>query len=210
MISTKSSLHKIGCLIRTHKVSSCWATTASLHEKFWIPKIRKFKGASNQLHEVYNMLQPSSQMARVQDFLTTEEREWRFIPPHGPHFRGLGSSSNIHAVPSEKNTGFLHFHLWGTPTLLAEIQACLHSRPLCALSSDPLNPTYLFPGQLLNGEPLPNYLLLTTLMSHATDFPGGNLPTTSNSFGNDGDPTIYRIFNSQQWQRTSPSLQPGE
>jgi len=28
MISTKSSLYKIGCLSRTHKVSSCWATTS--------------------------------------------------------------------------------------------------------------------------------------------------------------------------------------
>jgi hypothetical protein len=32
-----------------------------------------------------------------------------------------------------------------TSTLLAEIQSCLNSRPLCALSSDPLNPTYLSP-----------------------------------------------------------------
>ena len=87
--------------------------TASLHEKFWIPRIRNFKGASNQLHEVYNMLQPSSQMARVQDFLASDEREWRFIPPRGPHFRGLGSSSNIHEVQSE-NIGFLHCHLRGT------------------------------------------------------------------------------------------------
>ena len=39
-------------------------------------------------------------------------------------------------------------------TLLAEIEACLNSRPLCALSDDPFNPTYLSPGHFLIGEPI--------------------------------------------------------
>jgi transposase InsO family protein len=48
-----------------------------------------FKGATNELHEIYKMLQSTSQMATVQDFLATEGCDWRFIPPHGPHFVGL-------------------------------------------------------------------------------------------------------------------------
>jgi hypothetical protein len=39
-------------------------------------------------------------------------------------------------------------------TLLAEIGACLNSRPLYALSSDPFNPKYLSLGHFLIGEPL--------------------------------------------------------
>jgi hypothetical protein len=62
--------------------------------------------ASNQIHEGYNMLQSSSQ-----DFLATEGHDWRFIPPRGPCFRGLGSSSNIHDVPPEENIGFSHCYL---------------------------------------------------------------------------------------------------
>jgi hypothetical protein len=58
-----------------------------------------FQSASNQLHEVYNMLQTSSQMARIQDFLAIEGCAWRFIPPHGPHFGGLWEA----AVKSMKN-----------------------------------------------------------------------------------------------------------
>jgi len=48
-----------------------------------------FQGEANQLHEIYNMLQSSSEMARVQGFLANEGCDWKFIPPHGPHFRGL-------------------------------------------------------------------------------------------------------------------------
>ena len=48
-----------------------------------------FQGAANELHAVYKMLQSTSQMATIQDFLTAEGCEWRFIPPHSPHFGGL-------------------------------------------------------------------------------------------------------------------------
>ena len=59
-----------------------------------------FQGAANELHALYKMLQSTSQMATVQDFLTTEGCEWKFIPPHVPHFGGLweaaGNSMKYH------------------------------------------------------------------------------------------------------------------
>jgi transposase InsO family protein len=86
-----------------------------------------FQGAANQLKEVYNMLQCPTQMTGIQDFLTTEGIEWKFIPPHGPHFGGLWEA----AVKSMK------YHLRRTVgtqiatyeelgTLLSEIEACLY------------------------------------------------------------------------------------
>ena len=48
-----------------------------------------FQGAANKLHAVYKMLQSTSQMATVQDFLATEGCEWKFIPSLGPYFGGL-------------------------------------------------------------------------------------------------------------------------
>jgi hypothetical protein len=47
------------------------------------------QGAANLRHGVYTMLHSPSQMAIIQDHLTSEGCTWRFIPPHGPHHGGL-------------------------------------------------------------------------------------------------------------------------
>ena len=39
-------------------------------------------------------------------------------------------------------------------TLLMQVEACLNSRPLITLSSEPNNPNYLSPGHFLTGAPL--------------------------------------------------------
>jgi hypothetical protein len=113
-----------------------------------------FQGAVNELRDVDNMLQCPTQMSRVHDFLTTERCQWKFIPPHGPHFGGLWEA----AVKSVK------YHLRRTlganiatyeelSTLLSEVEACLNSRPLCSLSNDP-HSVFLSPGHFLIGQPL--------------------------------------------------------
>jgi len=162
----------------------------------------------HELHAIYKMLQSTSQKARVQDFLATEGCEWKFIPPHGLHFGGLWEA----AVKSIK------FHMRRTLgsqfatceelcTLLTEIEVCRNSRPLCALSDDPFNPTYLFPRHFLIGEPLNQLPAATLLMSNAIDFPGSK-PTNinCNSSGNVGHPTTSRICNSVNAGRGHPLL----
>jgi len=102
-------------------------------------------------------------MAPVQECLADEECDWKFIPSHQPHFGGLWEA----ALKSMK------YHLRRTLgskvatyeelcTLLADIEACLNSRILCALSGDPYNTNYLSPGNFLIGE--------TLTQLHAADF----------------------------------------
>ena len=88
-----------------------------------------YQGAANELHELTKMIQSTSQMSRIQDFLTTEGCTWSFIPPHGPHFGGLWEA----AVKSMKYNlrRILGFHVATYEelcTLLAEIEPCLNSR----------------------------------------------------------------------------------
>jgi hypothetical protein len=49
-------------------------------------------------------------------------------------------------------------------TLLAEIEVCLNSRPLCTLSNNPFNQTYLSPGYFYLVNHSPNYLPLTLVV----------------------------------------------
>jgi hypothetical protein len=143
------------------------------------------------------MLQSSSQMARVQDFLAIEGCDWKFIPPHGPHFGGLWEE----AVKSMK------YHLRRTLgshiatyeelcTLLAEIEACLNSRPLCALPSDPFNPTYLSPGHFLIGEPLTQLPSADYTNVKCNRLSRWQTYQQQNSSGNSGHPNTSRIFSS--------------
>jgi hypothetical protein len=59
-------------------------------------------------------------------------------------------------------------------TLLTEIEACLNSRPICALSNDPHESTYLSPGHFLIGQPLSQLPSVDNTRSRSTDLPGGN------------------------------------
>ncbi|XP_033300356.1 uncharacterized protein LOC117205756 [Bombus bifarius] len=53
-----------------------------------------FRGASNELRELHDLLQSDDHKKKVTAFLADKQIEWRFIPPHSPHF-GEASSSSI-------------------------------------------------------------------------------------------------------------------
>jgi hypothetical protein len=172
-----------------------------------------FQGASNQHHELYKMLQSSSQMARVQDFLATEECDWKFIPPHGPHFGGVREAAVKSMKHHLRRTLGSHTATYEELcTLLTETEACLNSRPFSALSSDPSNPTYLSPGHFLIGEPL------TQLPS--TDYTNVKCNGLSRwqtyqqqlqqYWQRWSSDYLQSLQQRQRWQRASPNLQPGD
>jgi hypothetical protein len=94
-------------------------------------------------------------MARVQDFLANEGCDWIFIPPHAPHFEELWETAVKSMKYNYKRTLGSNVATYEELcTLLAETEACLNSRPLCTLSDDHFNQTYLSPGHFLLGEPI--------------------------------------------------------
>ena len=81
-------------------------------------------------------------------------------------------------------------------TLLSEIEACLISRPLCTLSSDPHSSTYLSPGHFLIGNPLVQLPTADLTKVNPIDYPvGKHYSNNYKYFGNGGLPTTCTNFN---------------
>lgn len=112
-----------------------------------------FGGANTELERLYTFLEENKK--EISDFALSKGIEWFFNPPTGSHFGGLWEA----AVKSMK--AHLKTVLWDKTftfeelsTLLTQIEACLNSRPLTPLSSDPDELDVLTPGHFLVGGPL--------------------------------------------------------
>lgn len=112
-----------------------------------------FTGADAQLRA---MFRAAPREARdMADQLATSGTRWRFNPPSAPHFGGLWEA----AVKSVKHhlrrvIGNATLTFEEMTTFFTQVQACLNSRPLQALSDDPDDLAALTPGHFLIGEPL--------------------------------------------------------
>jgi len=80
---------------------------------------------------------------------------WHFNPPAAPHFGGIWEA----AVKSVKHhlrrvIGETTLTYEERATFLTQVEACLNSRPMQALSDDPTDLNALTPEHFLIGEPL--------------------------------------------------------
>ncbi|XP_036147020.1 uncharacterized protein LOC118647026 [Monomorium pharaonis] len=112
-----------------------------------------FVGADSQLRALF---EPASrEVHRILGSLGTDGIQWHFNPPAAPHFGGLweaGVKSVKHHLRRVIGETKLTFEEMST--FLAEVEACLNSRPLQALTDDPDDLGALTPGHFLVGGPL--------------------------------------------------------
>ncbi|XP_011251358.2 uncharacterized protein LOC105248313 [Camponotus floridanus] len=112
-----------------------------------------FVGADSELRALFTTGTPGDH--RVINRLASEKIEWRFNSPSAPHFGGIWEA----AVKSLKHhlrrvIGDAKLTYEEMSTLLTQVEACLNSRPLQALSDDPEDLAALTPGHFLVGAAL--------------------------------------------------------
>lgn len=118
-----------------------------------------FKGARNQLTELYSLQSSREHQNKVHQFSAQNGIEFHFIPSYSPTFGGLWEA----AVKSTKYhlKRVLQGHILTYEqinTILVEIECILNSRPLIPLSSSDVNDySYLTPGHFLIGNALTMY-----------------------------------------------------
>lgn len=115
-----------------------------------------FVGANKQLRDMFDKAK-SSIPSEITQLLTLERTTWHFIPPHAPNFGGLWEagvrSTKTHLKRVIGDTTLTYEEL---STVLAQVEACLNSRPISVLNDDLNDPLPLTPGHFLVGEPLLN------------------------------------------------------
>lgn len=168
-----------------------------------------FVGANNYLQRLAKIINE-----KRSDIETDFQLQWTFITPNAPHHGGIYEaavkSAKHHLVRVIGETS-LTFEQYAT--VLCQTEACLNSRPLCALSDDPTTFNALTPGHFLIGEALVGipdqhdffetptnrlnkYELMQKIMQHF--------------WKRWKDDYLMTLINRPKWKNTNRNIQPGD
>lgn len=114
-----------------------------------------FVGAHRKLSELQMFLKSKQHNDIVSHYVTDFNIKWHFNPPASPHMGGIWEagvkSIKFHLKRICKDQKLTYEELC---TTLAQIECCVNSRPLFALSTDPTSLEVLTPGHFLIGQAL--------------------------------------------------------
>eukprot|EP00102_Acyrthosiphon_pisum_P024198 XP_016661408.1 PREDICTED: uncharacterized protein LOC107884242 [Acyrthosiphon pisum] len=144
-LSTKSFLNALSRFFdRRGKCATIYSDNAT-----------NFVGANRYLKEVYQLFQVQKHQEIIKSGLAKIGVQWKFIPPRSPHFGGLWEAA-VKSMKSLLRSVLCESYLTYEElcTILTRVEACLNSRPLTALSSDPSDLLYITPAHFLIGDSL--------------------------------------------------------
>jgi transposase InsO family protein len=136
--------------------------------KLYSDNATNFVGAKRELQELKTLFESQDHQRKMHDLLSKDGIEWNFIPARSPHFGALWESAvrllKYHLRRTVGNAALTYEEM---STALTMIEACLNSRPLTPLSTDPKDLLPLTPGHFLIGDALtaiaqPNLTLIPT------------------------------------------------
>ena len=148
LISDLTSAAFLACL-------RCFVARRGKPIKMWSDHGSNFVGTSRELKDLAIFLEKQKESGEVSDFCTSQGIEWSFVPERAPHFGGLWESvvksvkTHLKRVIGEARLTFEEFS-----TVLAQVEACLNSRPLVPLDSNDDGIEALTLGNFLAGRPL--------------------------------------------------------
>jgi len=115
--------------------------------------VSNFVGANRELKNLYSVINSKETNVKLSSYLGSEGIKWNFIPARSPHFGGLWESHiKIAKNYMKKVVGNSFLTFEELSTVFTQIEACMNSRPLSALSNDPKDLRPLTPGHFLIGE----------------------------------------------------------
>ncbi|XP_071573006.1 uncharacterized protein [Temnothorax nylanderi] len=170
-----------------------------------------FRGAAKELRA--NFRAASSFYNTCAASLGNQGTEWSFIPPGAPHFGGLWEAG-VKAVKYHlrRILGDHTLTYEEMATLLSQVEACLNSRPLYALSNDPSDLSALTPGHMLIGEPLvnvPEPSLLDTDAKRLSTRWALVSSMRDHFWSRWSREYVHHLQQLKKWRKTSPNLEVG-
>ena len=131
-----------------------------------------FVGTHNERKEVQRFMTSHETNKDVLEFCNSNSINWTFIPPRSPHYGGIWEAGvksvkyHLKRVVKDSTLSFEEL-----TTMATQVEACLNSRPLTPLSSDPNDLEALTPGHFLVFEPLstlPDHSLIDIKINRLT------------------------------------------